>query len=161
MQSDGYADYNLGKITSDTGFGLSGAVGKSRGNFDFELEFAYKESDLDGIEISNVNRDMDGTFKIKTLMANSIYNFKSDSVVSPYFGAGLGIARVEIRDDSYDREFAYQILAGMSMEMNDKVSMLLGYRYFGMDDISEDYTSHETSIPVSAHNFELGVKYSF
>lgn len=165
-------DGDLGAYKFDTGFGLSAAIGQSHGKFDLELEFAYREADIDSFEgkyVEELGRstpsgDVDGSVDMKTLMANGIYNFKNNSVVTPYLGAGLGIAWID-SDNIDGTEFAYQVLAGVGMGMNDQVSVLLGYRYLGMGDISEEGTLYgmngEYSVPIDSHNFEVGLKYSF
>ncbi len=178
----GGQEVDLGDIVSNTGFGLSAAVGRSLGNFDVELEFAYREADFDefeakvftveGVGFALPSGGLDGAVDIKTLMGNGIYNFKSSSSVTPYVGAGLGIAWVDA-DKLDDSVFAYQFLAGIDMAMNDNFSLLLGYRYLGASDISGDatlsveysgetyYADGEGSASIDSHNFEVGLKYSF
>jgi len=169
------ADVNvdIANMTFDTGFGLSVAAGQSLGNFDVELEFAYKNADFDkfegktfninGFDITTPDSDLDDTIKIKTLMTNGIYNFKNNSSITPYIGAGLGIAWIDMED--FDgTEFAYQFLTGIDMAVNERLSLLVGYRYLGTGDISfEEYLgeTYEVSATIDSHNLEVGLKYSF
>lgn len=172
-------DADIGNIISNTGLGLSAAIGKSSGNFDFELEFAYREADLynfegkvfnlDGEDFIFPNKDLNGSLEMKTLMANVIYNFDNTTIITPYLGAGLGAAWIDV-DIFDDTQFAYQFLAGLEAAVFENTSILFGYRYLGVRDIEEEttrgmeghgYYSGEDSATIDSHNLELGLKYSF
>jgi len=176
------ASADIGSVRTETGFGLSAAVGRSFGNFDMELEFAFREANLhkfkakafniDGIDFIYPDEVLDGTGTFKTLMTNGIYNFKNKTTVTPYIGGGLGVSWIDVED--FDgTEFAYQFLAGMDMAINNNFSFLLGYRYIGVSDISksqlrsieyegETFTdSGEDFATIASHNIEAGLKYSF
>jgi len=168
------ADADIGNATSDTGVGLGAAVGKSIGKIDIELEYAYREADFDRFEFDDeisglvdYSEGLDGGIEIKTLMANGFYNFNKESTYSPYVGAGLGIAWVDVKYEGFDididgTEFAYQFMAGVDVAMSTNTSLLIGYRYLGTSDISDSFEDvAEVSASIDSHNIEFGLKYSF
>jgi len=171
-------DVDIGDVSSDTGFGINAAIGKSFANgFDLELEYGFKTADLDEATPSDevaeytgdFEVDVDGNVDIHSLMANAIYNFKSGASITPYAGAGIGLGFVNIdlddAGDISDTVFAYQLMAGVAFNVSNNMDILAGYRYFGTSDITEDGTFYgydvEGSATVDSHNFEVGLKYSF
>lgn len=158
--------FDIGDFESKIGFGLSTAIGKSfNSGFDLELEYAYKEAKLDKFsshhpaQIPDVV--LDSSIQINSLMSNAIYNFRNTSVITPYIGAGIGVAWIDIEDFS-DTEFAYQLLAGVALSVSKNTSITAGYRYFASKDISDnEINGSEESLSIDSHNFELGLKYSF
>jgi len=108
----------------DTGFTVSGAVGRKYGNARAELEVAYQKNDIDthsnvsaagialgaedagvlvtgatsnlGVSVANLVADGRGEVETIYLMANAYYDFAIDSKLTPYLGAGLGVGFVDV-----------------------------------------------------------------
>lgn len=92
-----------------------------------------------------------GTFSVNegkivglSLMANVWYEFDVDFAVRPYIGGGVGVAMVEYDSRSGLREleknsFAYQLMAGIAIDLTDTLALGLEYRYFDAPDI--DFTA--------------------
>lgn len=163
---DDVGHFDIGDFESKIGFGLSTAIGKSfTSGFDLELEYAYKEAKLDKFSSNHPAQIpdvvLDSSIQINSLMSNAIYNFRNASVITPYVGAGIGVAWIDIEDFS-DTEFAYQLLAGVALSVSKNTSITAGYRYFASKDISDnEINGSEESLSIDSHNFELGLKYSF
>lgn len=174
-------DIDIGEVSSDIGFSINTAIGKSFANgFDLELEYGFKTASLDeatpsdefaeaykdayGEDISDYKEDVDGNIDIHSLMVNAIYNLNNQSSITPYVGGGIGVGFTDVEDSS-DTVFAYQVIAGVAFNLSKNVDILVAYRYFGTDDISEEGTFDgydiEGSASVDSHNFEAGFKYSF
>ena len=170
LNPDG-AGFDVGEFQYDVGFGLSTAIGKSFNNFDLELEYAYKKAKVDRFSAEEVNlnglilqlpdADLDSSVKIHSLMTNAIYNFRNTSAITPYVGAGMGVAWVDVEELS-DKEFAYQALAGVALSVSKNTSITAAYRYFATKDISDNAINDVKGIiPIESHNFELGLRFSF
>ena len=97
-------------------------------------------------------------------MINAYYDFKNASIVTPYLGAGAGIAYGKLKaaipllglaGDESDTAFAWQGIAGLSVDVAPQLALTADYRYFdtaNFSDIDDDY---------SAHEIRAGVRYSF
>ena len=165
-------------ISFDTGLAINGAIGYDFDTFRAEVEVGYQKNDFDSSENYNngiytgTTSFVNGDLTSNSLFANGYYDFKNNSPLVPYLGAGIGYANVElnhIRSDagygSYsndDSVFAYKLMAGVSYAINKNVAIDLSYRYVGAANPSfdEGYGS-TTDFEFSSHNFLLGARYTF
>lgn len=195
-------EYKLGNLTAHEGFSLSTSIGKSFGNFDYEIEYAFKKANYNDFEgksfeipedvrearnldpnknsIVPFHRAVDSfeiaaSIDIQTLMLNGIYNINNKTMFTPYAGVGFGVAFVDIDGDdgAWDMGetlFAYQVLAGLSVDVWKKLSILGQYRYLGMGDVTNKVNisellayplQGEESLKVNSHSYEIAFKYSF
>ncbi len=140
------------------GFATMVSVGHLYGNgFGTEIEFGYRSNDVDRISGATATGDM-GIFSV---MLNGIYDFGASRRGSPYIGAGIGVARLDadgispVSNSSIDDDttaLAYQATAGIAYPVNDRLDIMLSYRYFAVPDagfgtaagasVDSDYTSH-------------------
>ncbi len=107
------------------------------------------------------------------LFANGYYDFKTNSIFTPYIGAGVGLAIVSaqgvgpLANGSYVSEndnanFAYQGIAGVSMQLDKNWAFTVDYRYVGADDPKLKLTSGGSSrVSDNQHNILFGLRYSF
>lgn len=100
-------------------------------NARFEAEVSYHQSEIDQVE--NVST--------AGIMANTYYDFGSNSEISPYFGMGAGVTHVQVEgtSDIYNVNKvdtgilpAYQIMTGFSYKPDNMANgdVQIGYRYF-------------------------------
>lgn len=180
-------EHNIGdmndKIEVQDGMGLSAAIGyKFSKYFRGEIEYSYREAGADSFipdekrgwsdEAKKKANEMskDSRTDNKSLMVNGIYDADFGSIITPY--AGLGLGATWVSDSQENAEFTYQLMAGISLEATDDISLLAGYKYIDSSDWS--YTSYreagshgtpgpgkEISGSFSAHNFEFGARFAF
>jgi opacity protein-like surface antigen len=142
------------KFNSDeeAGLGISGAVGtKLLNDFRVEAEVLYFAT-----EIENTNTDIDNL----AFMVNGYYDLKTSTKFTPYVGAGIGLANIEVDAPAYrnsDNVFAYQALVGVSYELDKNSSVTAGYRYFGTQD--SEYNGIKRTYGKNV--LEVGYRYSF
>ncbi len=145
------------------GNALEGELAYSRDRFDYE--------NLVGIGTIAV----DGDIKTYTLMANGFHFFENESAVTPYVGAGAGIALMRVsalaegntarfRDD--DIGFAYQAIFGISTRIARQTDLALEYRYSGTSKASftddpDGSGSVTTEIDRNNQSVVLKLSYSF
>ncbi len=142
----------------DPGFTAMFAVGHLYGNgFGTEIELGYRRNDVDRISGATATGDM-GIFSI---MLNGNYDFGVSRRGTPYIGVGIGMARLDAggispvsnsRVDDQATALAYQATAGIAYPVNDRLDIMLSYRYFAIPDagfgtdagasVDSDYTSH-------------------
>ncbi len=166
------ADFSAGASPSaDTGYMLSGAFGRYID--DIKVVRLEAEALYDSAEINNVSGlSSSGTLSNAAVMFNIYYDFRTSSNWTPYFGGGIGYARVDfdslstggvtLLDDSADA-FAWQVKAGVAYEFSPAWAINIGYRYYGTDTLG--FTA-AGGIPapsdgIRVQNAEVGFRFSF
>jgi opacity protein-like surface antigen len=148
----------------DTGFGITGAIGYDLGFTRLELEAAYRSNDFDKLEAANVNVSGE---KMTALggMVNLFFDFHNRTRCTPYVGAGIGGMALDVEDlringksidDAKDGVFAYQAMAGFSIEVIPRFQIDVSYRYFATSDANFDGIKAE----YESHNLMAGFRYS-
>ncbi len=163
----------------DGGFGIGAALGYDFGHFTqnlgvrAEAEITYRDNEVDGHDLNGAAQTgAAGDLTSLAFMANGIIDIHNKSRFTPYAGAGIGFANVEY--DGYDIDavngvlsdddtvFAYQLIAGLSFDINEKFALTADYRYFATED--PDVTTvvnNDTSTEYDTHNFLAGIRYKF
>ncbi len=169
---------DVGEMRFDLEYAAAVAVGYKPktegflGNTRYELEFMYRQTDLDKLGGVLAPGGLGGSIDTFALMANAYYDFPRICKrwnIRPYIGAGIGLARQEYEtltltlDDS-DDVFAYQAMAGLAytMEQYPAVTMNIGFRYYGTEDISvRDDLGNRYEQAFDSHAIEYGIRYQF
>lgn len=165
-------------VDTDTGWAVLPVIGYRYGNgFRTELEIGYRRNDMDSISGGTTGApvgfaSVNGSGKVtaKTAMVNLLYDLNMNGRFSPYFGGGVGYAKIDydhVRPvgvvgavpgqlDDNDGVFAYQGMAGVSYAMNDNMELAAEYRYFAAKDqdmrtsggvgVETEYDSHAALI---------------
>lgn len=166
---NGEADFkNASKVDLDRDLGFGLAAGATiNNNYRAELEVFLQDSDLDdNYKGSKVTGSSEGLF----FMANGFYDFKNSSQFTPYLGAGLGFAKLDIEEkiagkklvDDSDTVFAYQALVGVSYDINKNNSVSLGYRYVETADADlKKVGGGKTEAGINSHAIEVGYRFNF
>ena len=87
-----------------------------------------------------------------TVLGNLYFDWANDSIFTPYIGAGLGYGWVNDAPSGDDSGIAYDLAAGVSMDLTDNVAVDLGYRFRDTMISGSDPTEHQVS---------AGVRFSF
>ncbi|MEO1013758.1 MAG: OmpA family protein [Pseudomonadota bacterium] len=140
----------------DNGIGVYTAFGYA---FDsgvrVELEYSYRQNDVrhfagDGLGFSGFNTangNFDGELDAHALMINALYDFKVNDTITPFIGAGAGVASFGGEFSGIDgafaggpsnlsisergvRRLAGQLIAGVNFALADNLGLDLSYRYF-------------------------------
>ncbi len=137
-----------------TGFVFTGAVGMGLGQYmnglRGEVELAYRENNVRGTWFStSTNGSGSGALDYQhstfSVMANVWYDFQVAGL-NPYIGGGIGWANSEADGtfsstgslplDGSESGFAWQLGAGLSLDIQPGLKADLGYRYFQGPDVS-------------------------
>ena len=155
------------KLESGMGFLLAVGIGDEVG-LRGEIEFGYRKMDWDEHKRPNDTEfsDTEGDYTTLSFMANGLYVFEVSDVMRPYFGAGLGMAKLSgtLADDGDtsddDTIFAYQAMAGIGFAMAEQTEVRVGYRYFATEDA--DF-SDEFGVKANydSHSIEAGIRFRF
>ena len=127
-----------------TGLDVDGIIGYDFGMFRVEGELGYKRAKVDeieldqsfideyeeatGVDLSNVDFDVDGKVRVTSAMLNGLVDFDAGGL-GVYAGGGFGRAWVRLLGDR-DSAWAYQFIAGARMPVSDNIDFGLKYRYF-------------------------------
>lgn len=127
-----------------TGFDIDAIAGYDFGMFRIEGELGYKRAKVDeieldqsfinayedatGVDLSNVDFDVDGSAKVTSAMLNGLVDFDAGGV-DIYAGGGFGRAWVDLLGDN-DSAWAYQLIAGARVPVSDSIDVGVKYRYF-------------------------------
>jgi opacity protein-like surface antigen len=152
----------------DLGWAALGTLGyKLTNGFRFEGELGYRENDVDNA----AGAAGQGDASAKSLMANLLYDFNTGSAITPYIGAGLGVARIKFDDsgrhngaivDDRDTTLAYQGILGIAYNFSQSLSLGLDYRYFAaLDPSFSTTTGTGVTADYRAHTITLALRYFF
>ncbi|AWU97673.1 hypothetical protein DM194_25600 (plasmid) [Azospirillum ramasamyi] len=105
-----------------------------------------------------------GKISSYAFMGNLLYDFDIGLPVTPYIGAGAGIAGVkQTLNGVSDRDwvFAYQGIIGASYAINDNVALTLDYRYFATVDPKFELGPVTSKGEYRNHTILAGLRYTF
>jgi opacity protein-like surface antigen len=121
---------------------------------------------------------VDGGVGVYSMMGNVFFDIRNPSPVTPYIGGGIGVATLYL-DDTYGTNsstghrdllyesdsntvFAYQAGAGLEIALNNRLSLDLGYRYFGTAKTTFNKSSHiTTEMEFRSHNASVGLRWKW
>lgn len=129
----GFAGYDFGSVWTLGGVRLEG-------------EISYRQNDIDVHSVAALGGDQpgsDGEASALAFMANVYNDFLPGSPFRPYVGAGVGAAVVDFSGyriaaipnvlDDDDTTFAWQLMAGVSYDLTEQMSLGGEYRYFAAE----------------------------
>ena len=108
-------------------------------------------------------------------MGNIVYDFNKDKRVSPYVGAGIGWAEIELTDfgtdanpeivSAEDTLFAWQILAGVGIDVDEHWIVDFSLRYYATAEGDFETTpavgGQRIEVDYSAVSLTVGFRYNF
>jgi opacity protein-like surface antigen len=163
-------------LDTKEGFVIGGAAGTCLNeNLRTDVEVAYSHNRAR--DFTGSPYDVDGDLESLTVLGNLWYDIKTGSMFTPYFGGGAGVGVVwgdynydpplvppgQIVDDS-DLGLAFQLGAGVNINLTESFDLTLGYRFKGIVDLELDSTflaatPHEGDL--YSHNFIAGLVWKF
>jgi outer membrane protein OmpA-like peptidoglycan-associated protein len=154
----------------DFNWAVSGALGYALGNgLRLETEVGYRPNDVDNITgVAGGSGDVD----VLNWMFNALYDLDYWNLpVKPYVGAGIGIAHVDFDgvtpvagstiNDS-DIGFAFQGIAGLSLDLTENLAATLDYRHLRVPHVSFN-TNGGTNVDsdYATNQIMIGLRYTF
>ncbi|SDM49235.1 Opacity protein [Geoalkalibacter ferrihydriticus] len=142
-------------------------IGKGR----MELEWSYRANDLKDARFTDGRFAAEGDVSVWSLMVNSFAEYHVTRPWLPYVGLGAGYARLSLNNarlagtplgDDSDDVFAYQFGGGLGYQVNNHLTVDLGYRYFATLDATlrlADQTSVDWEY--DSHTLLLGLRLTF
>lgn len=176
------ADHNptaLGEsLESDTfpGFGLGASLGYFiNERFRVDGQIFYQRYVFGEFTRAGVDEGGDGDVDSLAFMANLFYDIGSGGRWTPYVGAGIGWALIKYDVDAFggpftdapfindeDGVFAYQLMAGVTLNVRDGIGIGFGYRFFATADPELlDLTGRRFDTEYMSHNIDVGLRFRF
>ncbi|MHB8908631.1 MAG: outer membrane protein [Syntrophales bacterium] len=168
------------RVEFDTGINIGGAAGFDFGYLRVEGELSYKGADMSSIVEKNTQTrfaNVDGRVGVLAMMGNAFLDLRNPSPVTPYIGGGVGFANVRLTntdgtdtrtgsrtrlyDSDDDTVFAYQAGAGLEIAFTQRLSLDVGYRYFGTAKAKFNRHSTEADLKFESHNASVGLRFKF
>ncbi|MEB3231696.1 MAG: outer membrane beta-barrel protein [Leptolyngbyaceae bacterium] len=163
-------------VDTDTGFGVSGAVGYQFDSARAELELGFGSNPVDGVTVGDGEEvSADGHLNNWTLAANGYYDIPTNSAFRPYVGAGVGVAKLvadgvsvelpALGDAGLDESgvsFLFQAQAGLAYDFSDDASAFVGYRLQGIP--GQNFSAADVDLnadTVLIHSAQVGAQYRF
>lgn len=116
-------------VSPQTGFAAGGVIGYDFVGPRVELEGMYRNNQHNafiapGAAINNQVGQV-------SVMANLLYDFAPGSTITPYIGAGAGVAFVDSNSSLGSTQFAYQGIVGLGWNIDTNFRINLDGRYYG------------------------------
>lgn len=161
---------STGELEYDAGYRLNGAIGYKFGMPRVEAEILYLENDID--KVKNDATAVSGQISALGFMINGYLDFTNESRFTPFIMAGVGYANIEIEDylyagtriiDDDDNVFAWQVGAGLGIDITENIVLDLAYKYFGAADQEYDNLTSTVNFEneYGNHTFTIGFRYHF
>lgn len=125
-----------------------------------EFEFTYRSNDADTI----------GSVDVYSIMKNVLIDIElPNEFVSPYIGIGIGYANLDPDLNPLSgisvgnaNAFAFQPIAGVSLELLERKFCYLEYRYFATSDLGVSvFGTALEDVNYDAHNLFMGLRIEF
>ncbi len=142
-----------------------------------EVEGGYQTNELDEAHIpghgpGTGTKPASGDVSIRSGMANLYYDMFQKTRLSPYVGAGVGMANVKYREtcvngvpftaDDDDTVLAGQAMVGVRYRFNPDVAGTAEYRYFRTADVKVNGAGGGTAdVETASHNAMVGLELKF
>jgi opacity protein-like surface antigen len=119
-----FLDTRVSGVDEKVGFAVGGLVGYDFVGPRVELDglYRYNKLDVGGFGSAKANQI--------TIMANVLYDFFTDSMISPHLGIGAGINFWDIKGGGPDgQDFAMQGIAGVGVKFTSGLFLSLDYKF--------------------------------
>jgi OOP family OmpA-OmpF porin len=115
-------------VAPQTGFAAGGVVGYDFVGPRVELEGVYRNNQHN---VGFPGRAVSNQIGQLGILANLLYDFSPGSMITPYVGAGAGVAFVDSDSSLGSTQFAYQGIIGLGWNVDTNFRVNLDGRYYG------------------------------
>jgi OmpA-OmpF porin, OOP family len=115
-------------VSPQTGFAAGGVIGYDFVGPRVELEGVYRNNQTN---VGFPGRAVSNQVGQLGILANLLYDFAPGSTITPYVGAGAGIAFVDGDSSLGSTQFAYQGIIGLGWNVDTNFRINLDGRYYG------------------------------
>ncbi len=165
--------FNNDIVKFDNGWNIGGAIGYDFGVFRTELEVAYRNNNLDSVQVLNIDLPFSGSFSSTSFLVNGLIDIENKSSFTPYFGVGIGFAKLYVNDTKNEitniisvndstTVFAYKLTTGSAFKMSENIDITLDYAFLGTTEPGfETVNGFKFKSEYHSHNINAGIRYYF
>jgi opacity protein-like surface antigen len=172
--SDSLGQFNFSfkpNLSGSAVIGWDFAPGNPVGEGRIELEYTRRSNQLDTVKFAEGRFKGDGDVKADSLLINFFGVYPDKKNWQPYFGVGLGAARIEaaslkVTDQPLaggtDTVVAYQLATGIDYTLTKYLHLDLGYRFFNTvrPQLTES-NGQKFKMDYMSHNLIFGLRVGF
>lgn len=139
--------------------------------FRSELAMAWRQADIDDLELLGTALDLDETdIGLFTTMLNGYFELPFVLGVRPFIGGGVGFAYFDVNlatkapivaVDSGNFTFAFQGLVGLAFHITPNIALTGTYSYLGTHETEEDGLDGLVIKDFRAHTLMAGLRFYF
>jgi len=165
----GSVDWDLGWQTNwAIGYDL-GAFSGDKWGWSVEFEGYFSQVEIDDSDILNVPGANDRKSKNLAWLGNVVFDYHFTEQYAWYFGGGIGWAS-RIKFETWDQGafnnvdtdgIAYTFKTGLKYNLGGRYDVLIGYRFFGTEDVEIENVNNNTSFDIEnyQHSLEIDVRF--
>lgn len=145
--------------------------GSSVGEGRVEVEYTRRSNRLDQAEFAEGMVKGAGKLTADSLLVNTFGVYHSESSWTPYFGVGIGAARITAADLTVSGQplsnddalvLAYQLGVGSDIALTRSLTLDFGYRLFGSAKAKlKEANGNESKIGYLSHSAMVGLRLNF
>ncbi len=145
-----------------TGWAAGGMIGYDFVGPRVEVEAVYRDNmaTVNGVDQGATTASLGTDFNQTSIMANVLYDFLAGQRITPYIGAGVGVAFLNasaMGASSSSTQFAYQGIVGVGWNIDQQFRLNLDGRYFGTTSPSLNWTAYGTTVNGTMPNNNFSV----
>ncbi|EAM2804279.1 adhesin/invasin protein PagN [Salmonella enterica] len=129
-----------------------------------------------------VHMNVKNQVRMSTYMVNGYYDFHNSTAFTPYISAGIGLARVKLKNNTMSEDFdinetlaasknnfAWGAGIGAKYAVTDNIAIDASYKYINAGKVSisknnyagDEYTSYYADTKAASNDFMIGITYAF
>ena len=145
-----------------TGWAAGGMIGYDFVGPRVEVEAVYRDNmaTVNAADPLGMSGNVGADFNQTSVMANVFYDFMAGRPITPYIGAGVGVAFLNASTlgvSSSSTQFAYQGIVGVGWNIDEQFRLNLDGRYLGTTSPTLNWTAYGTNINGSYPNNNFSV----
>ena len=145
-------------VSPQTGWAVGGVIGYDFVGPRVEIEGVYRQNNTN---LWAPGAAVNGQVGQLGILANLLYDFMPGSVITPYIGAGAGVAFVDSNSSLGSTQFAYQGIIGVSYNVDTNFRINLDGRYYGTTNPSVNTAWGSTTWSNNNFSLMLGLQLKF
>ena len=145
-------------VSPQTGWAVGGVIGYDFVGPRVEIEGVYRQNNTN---LWVPGAAINGQVGQLGILANLLYDFMPGSVITPYIGAGAGVAFVDSNSSLGSTQFAYQGIIGVSYNVDTNFRINLDGRYYGTTNPSVNTAWGSTTWSNNNFSLMLGLQMKF
>ena len=145
-------------VTPQTGWAVGGVIGYDFVGPRVEIEGVYRQNNTN---LWAPGSSINGQVGQLGILANLLYDFMPGSVITPYIGAGAGVAFIDSNSSLGSTQFAYQGIIGVSYNVDTNFRINLDGRYYGTTNPSVNTAWGSTTWSNNNFSVMLGLQLKF